>query len=80
MTVEVVEARCPIGPQRLFAKFRLEGGVSPIVTDDNLIEFSCSDCKREYRRQGRSVERVLHRFNFFGDLVETAIEKPDRTS
>lgn len=68
---ESVEVRCPVGPQRLFAKFRLEGGVSPHITEDNLVEFACTDCKREARRSRPDTIRVLHQYNFFGELVNT---------
>lgn len=69
-----IEVRCPVGPRRLFAKFRLEGGVSPHVTDDNLVEFACSDCKKEISKRRSGVRRVLHRYNFFGELVESVVE------
>ena len=72
--IEVVEIRCPVGPQRLFAKFRLEGGVSPHVTQDNLVEFACSDCKKALRDKGVPVSRVLHRYDFFGELIESVRE------
>lgn len=68
-----VEVRCPIGPQRLFAKLRLSGD-RPTVTDDNLMEMSCQDCKRRHlRSNGRPVDRVLHRYNIVGELVETEV-------
>jgi hypothetical protein len=73
MALEVVEIRCPVGPKKLFAKFRLEGGTSPHVTEDNLIEFACYECKKTEQRRDSSVSQVFHRFNFFGELVETAI-------
>lgn len=75
MATEIVEIRCPVGPQRLFAKFRLEGGVSPHVTEDNLVEFACDDCKRGRRQKGETVFRVLHRYNFFGELIESVVER-----
>lgn len=74
---EIVEVRCPVGPRRLFAKLRLEGGINPHVTEDNLVEFSCDDCKRERRARGERVFRVLHRFDFFGTLVQTVIDRGD---
>jgi hypothetical protein len=73
--METVEVRCPVGPRRLFAKFRLEGGVTPHVTPDNLVEFACADCRKELRERGETVRLVLHRYNFFGDLIETAVER-----
>lgn len=71
--MESVEIRCPVGPQRLLSKLRLDGA-QPAYTDTNLIEFACSDCKRTLRTKGRQVNRVLHRYNFLGELVESALE------
>ena len=68
----VVELRCPVGPRRLFAKLRLSG-VRPPVTRDNLIELSCSDCRRSLSRAGRGVSLVLHRYDIVGSLVETEV-------
>ena len=67
------EIRCPVGPRRLLSKLRLSGEEAH-YTDDNLIEFACDDCKRTYRKEGRDVFRVLHRYNFLGELVETEVE------
>jgi len=68
-----IEIRCPNGPKRLFSKLRV--GDEPIhVTVDNLIEFACSDCKRTLRREGFEVDRVLHQYNFLGQLIDTFIE------
>lgn len=74
MTTEIVEIRCPVGPQRLFAKLRLDGTTEPVITDDNLAEFACSDCRNDLRRKGQQVSRVLHRYNFFGELIESVKE------
>lgn len=68
-----VEVRCPVGPQRLLSKLRLSGE-KPTYVEGNLIEFACDDCKRNLRRRGQTVSRVLHRYNFLGELVETATE------
>jgi hypothetical protein len=68
-----VEVRCPVGPQRLLSKLRLSGE-KPTYVEGNLIEFACDDCKRTIRRSGRTVSRVLHRYNFLGQLVETVTE------
>jgi hypothetical protein len=73
MALEVVEIRCPVGPKKLFAKFRLEGGESPHVTEDNLIEFACYECKKTEKNRDPAVNQVFHRFNFFGELVETVV-------
>lgn len=67
----VVEIRCPVGPRRLFAKMRQRGEQPSYIHPDNLIEFTCYDCRHELERQGRQVKRVLHRFSLDGTLVET---------
>jgi hypothetical protein len=41
------------------------------IHPDNLIEFSCYDCRRTMERQGRPVRRVLHRYALDGMLIET---------
>lgn len=69
--VEVVEVRCPVGPQRLFTKLHLGEETARVVQPDNLIEFSCADCRgRISRERGEPVE-VFHRYNFLGELVVT---------
>lgn len=73
MSSYAIEVRCPNGPQRLFMKLKVSGE-SPTVTDDNLMEFACGDCKRTLRRQGFEVDRVLHQYDFSGEFVETYIE------
>ena len=73
--MEKIEIRCPVGPKRLFAKLRLEGGTTPRVTEENWVEFSCADCRKTLRTQGKIVSLVLHRFDFFGELAETVVEK-----
>jgi hypothetical protein len=78
MSVAVeVEIRCPVGPRRLFSKLRL-AGERPVYTEDNLIEFACGDCRKALHDP--SVTRVLHRFDFLGELVTTEVEHaPDRS-
>ena len=51
----------------------LLAGEQPDIVDGNLIEFNCEDCKRQMRRSGRSVARILHRYNLAGELVETVV-------
>lgn len=67
-----VEIRCPIGPKRLLSKLLLSGD-RPKVVEGNLIEFACADCKRTYRKGGRRVSIVLHRYNLAGELIETSV-------
>lgn len=68
--MKVKELRCPEDPRRLFSKM-IQSGERPTVTEGNLIEFSCQNCKKMLRSQGEDVERVLHRYNLAGELVET---------
>lgn len=75
--MEPVEIRCPIGPKRLFTKLLIEGG-RPHITEGNLIEFSCDDCKRGLRNRGEEVFRVLHRYDFVGTLVESEVIRPQK--
>jgi len=43
------------------------------IQPENWLEFSCYDCRREMARHGRHVSRVLHRYNFAGELMETVV-------
>jgi hypothetical protein len=70
--METVEIRCPVGPRRLLSKLLVAGG-KPTVVEGNLIEFACDDCKRTLRQQGRTIVRVLHRYDLTGELVETVV-------
>lgn len=67
-----VEIRCPVNFGRLFMKMKLAGD-QPHYVDGNLMEFACDDCKKQHRRAGDQVTRVLHRYNFLGELVESEI-------
>lgn len=73
--MEVVEMRCPVGPRRLLGKVLREGGRLH-VTDSNLMELNCDDCKKTMRQRGDYVTRVLHRYDLAGELVESVIERP----
>lgn len=75
---EEVELRCPIGPRRLFGLMRLHGERPSYLHPDNLIEFSCYDCRRDMERRGRSVRRVLHRYDLAGTFVETLVIEDER--
>lgn len=66
---------CPAG--RLLAKLRLSGEKPSYVHPDNLIELECQDCQKRLRREGRRVKRVLHRYNFIGEMVESLIVEYD---
>jgi hypothetical protein len=67
---EEVEIRCPSGSQRLLAKV-IQDGTVDVGPGTNLLEFACHDCVRQLKRSGHEVSRVLHRYNFVGQLVET---------
>ncbi len=70
----VVEVRCPAGPQKLFTKLRLGETTARYIQPGNLIEFHCYDCTRTLRRETGSSEGVFHRYNFLGELVETTTQ------
>lgn len=74
MTSEILDLRCPQGPKQLLLKLRVNGEQAH-VNDDNLMEIACRDCARNARHFDPSVRRVLHRFNFAGQLVESVVEK-----
>lgn len=65
-----VEIRCPNNPSRLFA-ILIENGSTPKITSNNVFEIACPDCARIRRRAGTPVYRILHRYDFSGELVET---------
>lgn len=71
--MQMIEVRCPVGPKRLFAKLRSDG-IPPVITDGNLIEFSCAECKKQFAAHGIACTRVLHRYNLIGELVESTLE------
>lgn len=71
MAIEV-EIRCPSDLRRLFMKLQISGE-KPKYVDGNLLEIACSDCKRELRKQGVEIVRVLHYFNFVGELITTEV-------
>lgn len=71
---DVVEVRCPVGPQRLFTKLRLGEVAYRYVPEDNTIEFACGDCARRVSAEGGGKVRVLHRYSFIGELVDTLVE------
>lgn len=78
-----VEIRCPrpvvkrgvCHPGKLFAVMYGSGETPTWIQPDNLIEMSCLDCKRAAQADGRRVRRVLHRYDFAGQLVGTLYEE-----
>jgi len=71
---DVIEVRCPVGPQRLFTKLKLGEEFARRVEPGNLIEFTCSDCAKRISRIRQEKVRVFHQFNFIGELVKTQVE------
>lgn len=78
-----VEVRCPVpqtrpdgscSPGKLLFKMRQAGEQESYVHPDNLILLSCDDCKHKLRREGRQVFRVVHAYNFLGELVRSFVE------
>lgn len=67
--MSTVEVRCPVGPRKLFTKLKL-GEETGGYLSSGLIEFSCRDCAKRLR-----VNRVFHRFDFLGELIETDVEE-----
>jgi hypothetical protein len=75
----VVEVRCPLPPQKLFTKLTLGEESHQYVQPGNLLEVTCSDCARRLSREAGRRLRVLHRFDFLGEFVETVTEEmPDQ--
>lgn len=70
---EIIDIRCPEDPRHLFLKLR-RAGETPHVTDGNLIELACDECKKVRRREDPSVIRVLHLYDLLGELIETKVE------
>jgi hypothetical protein len=68
------EIRCPTGPQRLLFKLNVLQSTRNETDKEAAIEISCSDCKRQARRElGNGVSQVLHRVNLCGTVVSTVI-------
>lgn len=70
----VLEYRCPLGARRLFMRMIQRGEKPSYIHPDNLIEFSCYDCRRRMEQQtGERVRRVLHRYDLAGELITTLV-------
>lgn len=68
---DIVEVRCPVGFRRLFTRMQLGEVEYRYVAHGNWLEFSCDDCAKLVNQHYASPRRVLHRYNFAGELVET---------
>jgi hypothetical protein len=64
--VTTVEVRCPEDPRRMFMKLHQDPTVR--IVPGNLIEVACRSCSRV------AGQRVLHRFDITGALIETTTE------
>jgi hypothetical protein len=72
--MDTIEFRCDANPRKLFARLLVRE--RPKVSDGNLLEFACRECRAVLRERGDAVAVVLHRFDAAGDLVETVVEPP----
>lgn len=68
----MLELRCPDGMGKLLGKVRRRAEPPWRIADD-LIELHCSNCRRTMNAAGTDAARVLHRFNFLGELIETEV-------
>lgn len=77
---EYVDVRCPVGSRSLLMRIKADPDSVMGVSEDNLLCLSCRDCtkhsRREMERAGLTSTnfRVVHFFNFIGELVETKRE------
>lgn len=72
--METIEVRCPVGPRRLFFKMR-QAGETPVISEDNLIEVACADCRKALREKGVNVGRLIHCYDLAGELVKSYVEE-----
>jgi hypothetical protein len=71
----VVDVKCPIGPRELLSRIKVDPDApKPYVNDSNLMCLKCSFCTRTARKQDPRILRVIHEFNFIGELVDSTIE------
>jgi len=66
----MVELRCDRNPSKLLGKVD-----RPVIVEGNLIEIACYDCVKRLRKDGETVQRVLHRWNVLGELIETEVQR-----
>lgn len=64
------ELRCPVNPLRLFMKIE-----DAHLIEGNVISIACQDCRKDMRKTGIVVSRVIHRFNVIGECLDTLVEK-----
>jgi hypothetical protein len=69
--IESIDLRCPVHTRRLFGRVLAEAR----IVSGNLIEFACTDCRNDRRRQGEDCTLVLHRFNVLGVHVNTKVSR-----
>lgn len=68
---EVVDLRCPEDARELLLRYHREVGHPPV--SGNLMEIKCRVCTKNSRAIDRGVRHVLHRFDLWGDLVESVV-------
>lgn len=77
-----VEFRCPepavsgTGRRHLGPLFAVAVLHEPAVLDGSVLEYACQRCKQRLARSGHPPRRVIHRFAFTGQLIETVMEEP----
>lgn len=73
--MEVVDLRCPEDPRTLLLKYHREVGRPPL--SNNLMELHCRVCTKNARQFDSGVQRVVHRFDLAGVLVESLALRDD---
>lgn len=68
---EKLDLRCPYGPKQLLAKVVQQGDYAGRSADGLTFEIACRDCAKVARKDNPNIRRVVHRFNVFGELVES---------
>lgn len=67
--VRIVDMRCPVDGRRLFGKMIIQEPL-PTTDSNNLIEFSCPQCKRETKKV------TMHLYSTAGEFVKTEAIEP----
>lgn len=67
----MIEFRCPRDRRTMFGKIVQEQFRAFDITQPAIIEFACAECRRVLGRRGLQVQRVLHRYDLYGNFIET---------
>lgn len=73
----IVDVKCPVGPRELLERLTFKRDPEefrPFVDNDNLMNLKCSFCTRQARKSDPSVLRIIHQYNFIGELVTSSVE------